>query len=199
MFPIFEFVRMRGPMAFIKVGDRSIEIRQINRILGKFFKTPIANFELDGEYEYRVGSQQAYIYNIHNGKPISLSALEHIQEAYRDGKFDEIVKYTEAIDKTILESKALDNGVKVMELLGKEKYIDLPTEVIKFLVDYRNRSKKDLKILNLEEFKKKRMNEHMSGKLGAFMPLVIFSMIGIFGTLFMQFILPAILKKAGVW
>jgi len=56
------------------------------------FSTPYGVFELDSKYEYRFKKQSIYIFNSTNSKPLSIPALQKIQEMYRKGDISELVK-----------------------------------------------------------------------------------------------------------
>ena len=75
----------KKPIAIIKMGDRNISFVKINKYNSKYFTTKEGQtYELDDEYEYRYKKTGVYFYNFSNSKPISLSALNEIDQVMKD-------------------------------------------------------------------------------------------------------------------
>lgn len=187
-FPILEFKAMKGPMIFLKSGDRQIELRKAVRHQGKFFQTNDAVFELDGEYSYNAGGQSALFYNLYNSKPISLIGIEKIQRLYRQRKAHLIVRELSRIDTAIEASaeKHYTDPIKAM----KELYSKIPEEITqadqKFLIDYRTFDKNDLKLQNVTKMNAKKVNTGMSTKVPTILPMMIIAGIAIAVVVFMM-------------
>jgi len=129
-FPYLEIIWSNNPIAIIKTGDRDLQIVKIHKILGKFFITRFGVFELDSKYEYRIGKQAIYFYNQTNSKPLSLPALQKVQEMYRKNDIEDLVKEMKKIDLAIKEAN-LSDPLKILEYITREKgggAIDLATE-----------------------------------------------------------------------
>jgi hypothetical protein len=184
-FPILEFKLMRGPMVFLKVGDRQIEIRKANRIQGKYFQTQEGIFELEGEYEYRLMGQSCYIHNLYNSKPISLSGIEKIQRLYRNNKAELVTKELDRINTAIQSATGMGayvDPIKAMKEIQKHTPDELSRDDQKFLVDYKTFDKDDLKLLNIQKMTDKRVHSGMSTKVSAILPMLIL-MGGVMGTI----------------
>lgn len=178
-FPVLEFKFMRGPMIFLKVGDRQIELRKAVRHQGKYFLTKDGVFELDGEYSYNLLGNQCLIYNLFNSKPISLQGIEKVQQLYRDRKASILVKELERINNAIeagAEKKYTD-PIHAMAELYKGRPEQLSEYDQKYLIDSRVFDKDDLKLLNTAKMNSKKINAGLSGKIPTILPTMI--MMGI--------------------
>lgn len=172
-FPILEIIWSNSPIAIIKTGDRDLQIIKIRKILGKFFITKYGVFELDSKYEYRVGKQAVYLYNATNSKPLSLPALQKVQEMYRKRDIGELVKEMQKIDVAIKEAN-LSDPLKILEYVVKEKgggAIDLATE--KWLMGYRAYDPASIRVLLTQAHQAKKAIESMSPSVKAMLPMVI--------------------------
>jgi len=174
-FPILEFKLMRGPMIFMKVGDRQIELRKAVRQQGKFFLTKEGVFELDGEYAYNLSGQQCLIYNLFNSKPISLQGIEKIQKLYRTRKAGILVKELERINTAIESSaeKKYTDPIHAMAELYKGRPDQISESDQKFLIDSRVFDKDDLKLQNTAMMNAKNVNKGLSLKVPTILPTLI--------------------------
>lgn len=170
---------MRGPLIFMKVGDRQIEIRKAVRHQGKYFLTRDGVFELDGEYSYNLLGNQCLIYNLFNSKPISLQGIEKVQQLYRDRKASILVKELERINNAIeagAEKKYTD-PIHAMAELYKGRPEQLSEYDQKYLIDSRVFDKDDLKLFNTDKMNCKKINAGLSGKIPTILPTML--MMGI--------------------
>ena len=72
-------------VAIIKQGDRQLKFIKIKKYNNKFFCVAGAGiFELDDQYEYRYYKTGVYFYNFNNSKPLSLSAMQEIDEQLKN-------------------------------------------------------------------------------------------------------------------
>jgi len=72
-------------VAIIKQGDRQLKFIKIKKYNNKFFCVAGAGiFELDDQYEYRYYKTGVYFYNFNNSKPLSLSAMQEIDEKLKN-------------------------------------------------------------------------------------------------------------------
>ena len=72
-------------VAIIKQGDRQLKFIKIKKYNNKFFCVAGAGiFELDAQYEYRYYKTGVYFYNFNNSKPLSLSAMQEIDEKLKN-------------------------------------------------------------------------------------------------------------------
>lgn len=186
-FPILEIVYSDKAIAFIKTGDRDLEIRKIKKVLGKFFFTPYGVFELDSRYEYRFGKIPIYLFNSTNAKPLSLPALQKIQELYRRNELKDLVNEMRKIDMAVKEANLTD-PLKILEYIVREKGgtpIDLATE--KWLMSYRAYDPASIRILITQAHQAKRAIEALSPNLKAVLPMmVIFGCVAGFAILVMN-------------
>jgi len=172
-FPILEIIWSNRPIAIIKTGDRDLQIVKIKKILGKFFITKFGVFELDSKYEYRVGKQAVYLFNATNSKPLSLPALQKVQEMYRKNDIGDLVKEMQKIDVAIKEAN-LSDPLKILEYVVKEKgggAIDLATE--KWLMGYRAYDPASIRVLLTQAHQAKKAIESMSPNVKAALPMII--------------------------
>ena len=172
-FPILEIIWSNNPIAIIKTGDRDLQVIKIKKILGKFFITRFGVFELDSKFEYRVGKQAVYLYNQTNSKPLSLPALQKVQEMYRKNDIGDLVKEMQKIDIAIKEAN-LSDPLKILEYITKEKgggAIDLATE--KWLMGYRAYDPASIRVLLTQAHQAKKAIESMSPTVKAVLPMVI--------------------------
>lgn len=194
-FPIWEFINSPSPLVFIKIGDRQIDLINVKRINGKFFHTKLGVFELDGEYECVMMGQPFYIYNLQNGKPISLRHIERIQALYRTNKTLELTEILSTISENLekgLASKMHDEDeeeqtyeydrVTPLEALrtilkSRPKFIE--EDDIKFIINYKWFDMSDLKIFNFIKISEKNTEKDISKKIPTIIPMVIVSVIGI--------------------
>ncbi len=185
--PILELKLMKGPIIFLKSGDRQIEIRKAVRHQGKFFQTKDGVFELDGEYSYNAGGQSILFYNLFNSKPISLTGIEKIQTLYREKKAHLIVKELSRIDTAIEASaeKHYTDPINAMKELYAKKPEDISQHDQKFLIDYRTFDKNDLKLQNTAKMNAKKVNTGMSNKVPTILPMMILMGIAIGAIVFM--------------
>lgn len=185
--PILEMKLMKGPMIFLKVGDRQIEIRKAIRHQGKYFQTKDGVFELDGEYSYNASGQTIMFYNLFNAKPISITGIEKIQKLYRDKKAHLIVRELERINSAIEASaeKHFTDPINAM----KELYAKKPDEISqgdqKFLIDYRTFDKNDLKLQNTQMMNARKVNTGMSAKVPTVLPILMLMGIALGAIVFM--------------
>ena len=191
-FPILEFKLMRGPMVFMKVGDRQIELRKVTRHQGKFFLTKDGVFELDGEYAYNLSGQQCLIYNLFNSKPISLQGIEKVQALYREKKASKLVKELERINTAIEASaqKKWTDPIHAMAELYEKKPEEITEEDQKYLIDSRIFDKSDLKLLNTTKMNSRNVDEGLSLKVPTVLPTIIMMALAITGLLVMTQINP---------
>lgn len=172
-FPILEIIWSNRPIAIIKTGDRDLEIRKIKKVLGKFFMTPYGVFELDSKYEYRFGKQAIYLFNATNSKPLSIPALEKIQQMYAKQDIGDLVHEMQKIDSAIKDANLTD-PLKILEYIVKEKggtAIDLATE--KWLMGYRAYDPASVRVLLTQAHQAKRAIETLSPTVKAVLPMVI--------------------------
>lgn len=191
-FPIMEFRLFKGPMIFLKVGDRQIELRKAVRHQGKYFLTKDGVFELDGEYAYTLSGQQCLIYNLFNSKPISLQGIEKVQKLYRQKKAGILVKELERINNAIeagAEKKYTD-PIHAMAELYKGKPEELSAQDQKYLIDSRVFDKDDLKLQNTAMMQAKKVNVGLSLKVPTIFPTLIMMGIAITGILLLTQINP---------
>lgn len=187
-FPILEFRLMKGPMIFLKSGDRNIEVRKANRQQGKYFVIKDGVFELDGEYAYNLSGQTCLFYNLYNSKPIYLQGVEKVQELYRSKKADILVRELERINSAIEASseKKFVDPINAMKELYTKKPEELSQNDQKFLIDSRTFDKDDLKLFNTAKMQSKNVNLGMSGKLPTILPILMLMGIAIGGILLMR-------------
>lgn len=172
---------MRGPMVFIKIGDRQIELRKATRHQGKYFLTKDGVFELDGEYSYSLQGQQCLIYNLFNSKPISLQGIEKVQKLYRERKAGVLVRELERINSAIESGaeKKYTDPIHAMAELYKGKPEELSAQDQKYLIDSRIFDKDDLKLLNTAKMNSKNVNSGLSLKVPTILPIVLMGCIGV--------------------
>lgn len=187
-FPIMEFNTGGSPMIILKSGDRQLEVYHAKRIEGKFFMTKHGTFELDAEYEYKMSNNAVYFYSIHNAKPIWLQGIETVQRFYREKKADVIVNELAMIEGAM---KNNSNPIEVMQrVFEKSKDSKLTQEELKFLIDYRMYDGEDVDLLVLKRMELKHVNSGMSSRVTTFLPLLIFSLIGVGAVVIMRFLNP---------
>ena len=174
-FPVLEFKLMRGPMIFLKVGDRQIELRKAIRHQGKFFLTKDGVFELDGEYSYNLLGNQCLIYNLFNSKPISLQGIEKVQQLYRNRKASILVKELERINSAIESGaeKKYTDPIHAMAELYKGRPEQLSEYDQKYLIDSRVFDKDDLKLFNTDKMNSKNVNRGLSTKVPTMLPTLL--------------------------
>jgi len=183
---------MKGPMIFLKIGDRQIELRKAIRHQGKYFLTRDGVFELDGEYAYTLSGQQCLIYNLFNSKPISLQGIEKVQKLYRQKKAGILVKELERINNAIeagAEKKYTD-PIHAMAELYKGKPEELSAQDQKYLIDSRVFDKDDLKLQNTAMMQAKNVNVRLSAKVPTIIPTLLMMGIAITGLLLLTQINP---------
>jgi len=193
--PVLEFNWKRGPIILIKTGDRHLELKQANRIEGKFVLTKYGVFELDGEHEYRLSNNSLYIFNLHNAKPVSIQGIEKIQSFYRNKQASLIVKELAMINAALKEHS---DPLEAMEIVFEKNkaQTNISQDDIKFLIDYRTYYKDDVGHLILDRMDDKNPLKGMSGSVTAYFPILIFAGIGIGITIFLRFFNP--LKIFGI-
>ena len=109
--PIFEIKLSKKPIAIIKLGDRNISFVKINKYNSKYFTTKDGQtYELDDEYEYRFKKTGIYFYNFSNSKPLSLTAINEIDNVMKD-----------------LGESELFNKDRFMSSVGNDPSIDVST------------------------------------------------------------------------
>ncbi len=179
--PILEIKLMKGPIVFLKVGDRQIEVRKVVRHQGKFFQTRDGVFELDGEYAYNASGQSVMFYNLYNSKPISLVGIEKLQKLYREKKAHVIVRELGRINSAIEASaeKHYTDPISAMKELYSKAPVDLSQSDQKFLIDYRIFDKNDLKLLNTSKMNSKNVNTGISSKVPTILPMMLLMGIAI--------------------
>lgn len=190
-FPIWEFVNFPSPLVFMKIGDRQIELINIRRINGKFFHNKLGCFELDGEYENTMNGQPFYIYNLQNGKPISLRHIEEIQNLYRGNDTKELTEALALIYNEIEKGNEPDRDenddpiikfttpIDALNTIKQKMPSFLSEDIIKFIVDYKYFDMSDLKILNFKKIKELRPNRDESRKIPTFIPMLILTIVGL--------------------
>lgn len=190
--PCMEIKMAKSPIALLKVGDRKLELIKVNRVLGKFFVAQDGVFELDGEYEYRLGGKPFYFYNLHNSKPLSLEAMEEVQNIYRTGKTKDLVDELEAVNKAIDESKQRHDHIRIMKHLGSP-IEGISNKTRKFLVEQKLFDSNDIRVFMAKALTDKKELPKKSNKMATFIPSLLFCMIGIGAVLFM-YVLPNFFK-----
>lgn len=180
-FPILEFKLLKGPMIFMKVGDRQIELRRAIRHQGKFFIIKDGVFELDGEYGYNLGGQSCLFYNLFNSKPISIQGIEKLQILYRQRKASVIVRELDRINTAIESSieRKFGDPIHAMAELYSRRPEELNHREQQFLINYRTFDKDDLKLLNTDKMNGKKVDVGLSLKVPTILPLLLMSIIGI--------------------
>lgn len=127
--PLFEIKLSKKPIAIIKTGDRQLAFIKINKFDVKYFATKeFGIFELDDEYEYRYKNTSIYLYNHSNSKPISLSAMQEIDQTMR--KFGD----TELLNVPRLK-RAVGEDFN-FENLPPDRTQELSNETKRFLGDF---------------------------------------------------------------
>lgn len=184
-----EFNWKRGPIILIKTGDRHLELKQANRIEGKFVLTKYGVFELDGEHEYRLSNNSLYIFNLHNAKPVSIQGIEKIQSFYRNKQANIIVKELAIINQALKEHSDPLEAMEIVFEKNKDQ-TNISQDDIKFLIDYRTYYKDDVGHLILDRMDDKNPLKGMSGSVTAYFPILIFAGIGIAITIFLRFFNP---------
>lgn len=172
-FPVLEILFSDKAIAFIKTGDRDLEIRKIKKVLGKFFFTPYGVFELDSRYEYRYGKIPIYLFNSTNAKPLSIPALQKIQQLYRKNELKDLVDEMQKIDKAVKEANISD-PLKILEYIVRDKGgtpIDLATE--KWLMSYRAYDPASIRVLITQAHQAKKAIEALSPNIKAALPMII--------------------------
>lgn len=193
-FPTLEFKYGQGPFAIIKVADRNLELIAVKRIFGKFFMTDLGVFELDGEYEYTLDGQTLYILNMHNCKPLSLRAIEDIQNKYKKGENKAIVDDIEEVEKAIAESAEKHSPVAILtHLANAEEGKGLKYVTKKFLVDQKLFDVSDAELFQSEALLALKALPRQSNKVSPIAPMGIFASIGIFTVLIMSQVMPKIM------
>lgn len=190
-FPIFEYINAPSPLIFLKIGDRQIDLLTAKRINGKFFHTKLGVFELDGEYENTMMGQPFYIFNLQNGKPVSLRHIEKIQELYRINKTHELTEMLAIISDNIdkgMESTGVDKDgeptfeyttpLDALKSIQKSKPSFLSDDDVKFIINYKHFDMPDLKIFNFKKISELKPDSDMSKKIPTIFPL---AMVGCFG------------------
>lgn len=188
-FPFFEFRKRGGPMGIIKVGDRNIELVQVKRVFGKFFVTNLGVFELDGEYEYKMDGQILYFFNIYNCKPLSLRAVEDIQNKYKTGDNNTIVEEIKDVEKAVTIASETKSPVAILShLANKEEGKGLKPLTKKFLVDQKLYDESDAELFQSEPLITKKALPKISGQVGTIIPMTIFATLGILIMVIMNYL-----------
>lgn len=185
-FPILEYKLGLGPYALIKIGDRNLELIHVQRVMAKFLITKYGVFELDGEYEYKFEGQPLYIFNFNNAKPISLRAIEELQDMWKRNDMDTLGDHIETVETAIEQAKNQDSPVRILKSLKHKEGSSMSQHTAKFLVDYRIYDDKDTKLLISDSVLSKKAIETWSKPVGTNMPTAIFAGIGIAAVLLMQ-------------
>ena len=191
-FPVFEFINAPSPLIFLKIGDRQIDLLSAKRINGKFFHTKLGVFELDGEYENTMMGQPFYIFNLQNGKPISLRHIEKIQELYRTNRTNELTDMLATISENVdkgMESSGVDKDgepvfnyttpLDALKSIQKATPDFLSNDDVKFIINYKHFDMPDLKIFNFKKISEMKPDSDMSRKIPTIFPMVVVSGIGI--------------------
>ena len=187
MFPILEFKYGKGPFAVIKTGDRNLDLIKCKRTNGKFFLTNLGVFELDGAYELRQDTQIFYIYNLHNPKPLSLRAIEDIQQKYLEGENQLIVDEIKDIEKAIEQEKATKSPVAILaHLANKAEGEGLEDYTKRFLVDQKIYDKEDAKLFQSQPLITRKPLPAQSGHVSPMAPMGIFASAAIMGLIIMS-------------
>jgi len=192
-FPLIEFINMKGPVIFLKVGDRQIQVIDAKRVQGKFWHNDLGLFELDGEYEGKLMGTPFYIYNLNNSKPISLKHIEKIQNMYRENKADDIIKELGRVQGACekMENSYVNPLTALSELVKgstDKKLFDL--DDLKFLINYKTFDKSALKIFQFTKMMQKRTEGDTSRKVPTLVPLLLLSLLGVGVVVTMRFFNP---------
>jgi len=191
--PVLEMKIMHGPMVFLKVGDRQLQLKKVWRVQGKFWESEDGVFELDGEYEYKLFGQAVYWFNLFNSKPISLSGIEQVQKLYKQRKFHLLLEPLEKIYNAVKNQKlGIYSPIHALKEISKAE-TGLPQEDEHFLVDYISYNKDDLKMQNIKEMTEKKLNKNISYNVKTIFPTLIFSGIGGLAVIMMLLVMPKIL------
>ena len=187
-FPIMEVLLGGGPIILMKNADRSLEVMKAKKIAGKFIETNIGVFEIDGEYEHRFNKVASfYVFNVHNSKPLSLSALESIQNYYKNNQTSIIVQELAKIQKTVeIEKDPLSSMAKVF----KEENSVIDDQTKKFLIEYLTFNKDDVKLLIQNRRKTKHPKFDQTKPISTIFPVLVIGMIATIVLIVMRFINP---------
>ncbi len=193
--PVLEIIYKTGPIVFLKVGDRQIDVIGARRQQGKFFSTSEGVFELDAECEYKLMGNAIYFYNLYNSKPISLQGIEKIQKLYRENKAKEITtelaRINTAIEEGQDEKNPTTNPLQALKNVMEAKDDLFSQRERKFLINYSTFDKDDLKLLNLQKMMDKFVTKGTSYRIITTGPILLFGLVGLgvvgFMTLFNPF------------
>ena len=187
-FPIFEVLLGGGPIIFMKNADRSIEIMRGKKLSGKFIETDVGVFEIDGEYEHRLNKVASfYLYNIHNSKPLSIRALESVQNYYKQKQTSIIVNELAKIKEIVKKDK---DPLTAMSSVFKQKDSQIDEVTQKFLVEYLTFDKDDVKLYIQNRIKTKKPRFTQTRKIQTTFPIVIIGLLATGVLLFMRFFNP---------
>lgn len=123
----------KKPIAIIKMGDRNITFVKINKYNSKYFTTKDGQtYELDDEYEYRYKKTGVYFFNFSNSKPISLAALNEIDQVMKDTGESELFN-----KDRFMQSVGNDPSIDVSTLnIPKDIAGDMSVDTKRFLQDH---------------------------------------------------------------
>ena len=187
-FPIMEVLLGGGPIIIMKNADRSLEVMKAKKIAGKFIETDIGIFEIDGEYEHRFNKVASfYVFNVHNSKPLSLTALESIQQYYKNKETSIIVNELAKI-KTAVEKEK--DPLSSMASVFKEENAVIDDQTKKFLVEYLTFDKDDIKLLIQNRRKTKHPKLSQTRPISTIFPTLILGCITTAVLLVMRFFNP---------
>lgn len=115
------------------MGDRNITFVKVNKYNSKYFTTKEGQtYELDDEYEYRYKKTGIYFYNFSNSKPISLSALNEIDNVMKDSGESELFN-----KDRFMQSVGNDPSIDVNTLsIPKDIAGDMTADTKRFLQDH---------------------------------------------------------------
>lgn len=187
-FPIIEVLLGGGPIILMKNADRSIEVMRAKKIAGKFIETSTGIFEIDGEYEHRFNKVASfYVYNVHNSKPLSLSALESVQNYYKTNQTAIIVTELAKIKKTVEKEK---DPLASMAEVFKDGNSIIDENTKKFLIEYLTFNKDDVKLLIQNRRKIKHPKLDQTRPISTYFPMLIIGSIAMTVVLVMRFFNP---------
>ena len=131
--PLFEMKLSKKPIAIIKMGDRNISFVKINKYNSKYFTTKDGQtYELDDEYEYRYKKTGVYFFNFSNSKPISLAALNEIDQVMKDTGESELFN-----KDRFMQSVGNDPSIDVSTLnIPKDIAGEMSVDTKRFLQDH---------------------------------------------------------------
>lgn len=131
--PLFEMKISKKPIAIIKLGDRNVDFVRVTKYNSKYFATRDEKiFELDDEYEYRYKNTGVYFYNFSNSKPLSLTAMNEIDQHLKTNGESELFN-----KERFMNVVGDDPSIDVTRLsIPKDVANDLSHDTRRFLQDH---------------------------------------------------------------